>query len=611
MSQIVIGKSGRKNVAIDIDILIRTRLLVQANSGGGKSWLLRLIAEQLFGKVPIHILDPEGEFASLREKFPFVLIGEGGEAAADVRSAGLVAQRLLELRASAVIDLYEAFRSKPGDRRQWVRRYLEALVDAPKTLWKPLIVLVDEAHKFCPQEMPKAGDQKEREIIQGCKDAMISLATVGRKRRFCAMWATQRLAKVDKDATAELLNRLIGPTFEDVDIDRAADLLSVSKQERPEFKKTIRVLEPGNFFAIGRAVSKERVLFKTGDVVTTHPDVDSTDYSAVAPPTPEKVKKFLPKLSDLPQEAEQKLKSEADYKARIRELEVLAARAQAELKRVGSQPKVQPAAAKPAVIDSRMIAGAVKKAEDSIIRQAKMAIGARHAAFIRLAKDLPGEVDRLVRGFADFEPERTAQVSGGEIYERGKRATPVSSPAATKPVAIQHPRPSSLVPSENGDGELTPYQSDILRALVELEAVGRKHVPKGLAGAAAGKSHKSSTFERYTARLKELGLIAYRNGKFELTDAGREKAGAADTVLTSEELQQRLLRILTPYQQDLVRAAIAAYPDVLSIEDLAQHASKQSTSSTFERYLSSLRAMEIIESPEPKTAKAAAWLFLE
>ncbi len=78
MSSIVIGHNDQnKSVALDLDILIRTRLLVQANSGGGKSWLLRRFAEETFGKVPLIIIDPEGEFATLREKFGFDSIQAG------------------------------------------------------------------------------------------------------------------------------------------------------------------------------------------------------------------------------------------------------------------------------------------------------------------------------------------------------------------------------------------------------------------------------------------------------------------------------------------------------------------------------------------------------
>jgi hypothetical protein len=53
--------------------LLETRLLVQANSGGGKSWALRRILEQTATKVQQLVIDPEGEFATLREKFDYVI----------------------------------------------------------------------------------------------------------------------------------------------------------------------------------------------------------------------------------------------------------------------------------------------------------------------------------------------------------------------------------------------------------------------------------------------------------------------------------------------------------------------------------------------------------
>ena len=175
MSGILLGHAGKRRVEVDLDLLLRTRLLVQANSGGGKSWLIRRLAEQLFGKIPVLILDPEGEFATLREQYGYVLVGKGGETPADTRSAALVAQRLLELRASAVCDLYEM---KPLDRHRWVRLFLEALIDAPKSLWRPTVIMVDEAHTFCPEK--GAGESE-------ASDAMTSLPTRGRKRRFCAI----------------------------------------------------------------------------------------------------------------------------------------------------------------------------------------------------------------------------------------------------------------------------------------------------------------------------------------------------------------------------------------------------------------------------------------
>jgi hypothetical protein len=320
MSKIIIGTAGRHNVSIDIPELLVSRLLIQANSGGGKSWALRRIAEQLFGKVQTIIIDPEGEFFTLRDKFGYVLVGEGGETPADVRSAALLAQKFMELKISAVCDLFEAFRSRPTERRRWVRDFLFALLEVPRSLWGPLVVIIDEAHKFCPQETPKAGSQTEREVIAGCKDAMIALNTTGRKRGFCPVWATQRLAKVDKDASAEMFNRMVGMTIEDVDVDRAADLMSVSKADRAAFRVELRTLNPGQFFAFGRAIAKERILLMTGPIQTRHPESGAAAKHTAPPPMPDAVAKLLPKLADLPKEAEDKARTEAEYKRQIREL---------------------------------------------------------------------------------------------------------------------------------------------------------------------------------------------------------------------------------------------------------------------------------------------------
>ena len=106
-------------VLLDVQIFTDTRALIQANSGGGKSWVLRRILEQTHGKVQHLVIDPEGEFSSLREKFDYVLAAShGGDTAAEPRTAALLAERLLELGVSAILDLYEL---KVPERVSFVR----------------------------------------------------------------------------------------------------------------------------------------------------------------------------------------------------------------------------------------------------------------------------------------------------------------------------------------------------------------------------------------------------------------------------------------------------------------------------------------------------------
>jgi hypothetical protein len=55
--------------------LIKTRMLVTANSGGGKSYLLRVLLEQLGRTTPIIVLDREGDYVTLGEKLDVVQVG--------------------------------------------------------------------------------------------------------------------------------------------------------------------------------------------------------------------------------------------------------------------------------------------------------------------------------------------------------------------------------------------------------------------------------------------------------------------------------------------------------------------------------------------------------
>lgn len=585
MSRILVGKSGNRNVTLDLDALLRTRALIQANSGKGKSWLLRRIAEQLFGKVQVILIDPEGEFATLREKFDYVLVGKGGETPADPRSAALLAHTLLKIRACAVCDLYEM---KPFARHEWVQKFCDALIDAPKELWHPAIVIVDEAHTFCPEK--GSGESVASESI-------IALATRGRKRGFAPIFSTQRLGKFRKDAAAECLNVMIGGTFIDIDRKRAADALGVYGKDQHAFFDEIKLLERGSFFALGPAISDERILVKVGPVETTHPEAGSAKHAAEPPPAPEKVKAMLPKLADLPKTAEEKSKTEAELRREIRELKAQLRTAPAKTQEVR-------------VADPRAIERAVKQAKaqfDSGVRDRDRAIKDLSVCLGNIATAAARAVNRLPQlKSLNMLPK----VSGAEIQksEVGETKAPATLSRAKAPTEV-HPLPKS---ESNGDSDLTPYQRSMLNALADLELIGKTEPSWPLVGAAVGKSSGSSTFERYAAQLRSAGLIDYpQSNRMRLTEEGRSRATVNSQPLSSEEIQERALELLTPYQADILRALIAAHPEALAVDELGARAGKAHGSSTFERYLASLTSMEMIERPRPKAAKAADWLFLE
>lgn len=54
-------------VPLDIERILAGKVLIQATSGGGKSWALRRMLEQLYGAAQQIVFDPEGEYHTLRE----------------------------------------------------------------------------------------------------------------------------------------------------------------------------------------------------------------------------------------------------------------------------------------------------------------------------------------------------------------------------------------------------------------------------------------------------------------------------------------------------------------------------------------------------------------
>ena len=94
----------QRGAAVDVDMeeLLATRLLVQGNSGSGKSHLLRRLLEGSAALVQQVVIDPEGDFVSLGEAFGHLTVDADGYSLPEIRR---IAQRVREHRASVVLNL--------------------------------------------------------------------------------------------------------------------------------------------------------------------------------------------------------------------------------------------------------------------------------------------------------------------------------------------------------------------------------------------------------------------------------------------------------------------------------------------------------------------------
>ncbi|TPG52976.1 ATP-binding protein [Sphingomonas glacialis] len=246
--------AGGASVPIDLEELLATRLLVQGNSGSGKSHLLRRLLERSAGQVQQIIIDPEGDFVTLGEKYGHIAIAAADYSVAEVARFG---QRIREHRTSVVLDL-EGLEME-GQMR-CAAAFLGALFDAPREHWYPALVVVDEAQVFAPS----MGAEVTEEVRRASLGAMTNLMCRGRKRGLAGIIATQRLAKLAKNVAAEASNFLMGRTFLDIDMARAADLLGMERRQAEQ----IRDLPRGTFLALGPAVCRRPIAIKVGSVET-------------------------------------------------------------------------------------------------------------------------------------------------------------------------------------------------------------------------------------------------------------------------------------------------------------------------------------------------------
>jgi DNA helicase HerA-like ATPase len=270
--QIRIGElaESREPLYLDLRKLVETRALIEASSGGGKSTLMRLIAERAAGVVQTIILDHEDEFPTLRNVLDVLLVGDGRDVPISVESAPLLARRLAETRISAVINLFDL---PIKERREYVGAFLTELLSLKKDLWHPMFVMLDEAHIYAPEK----GNEPSRAPV-------VNMMSQGRKREYCEIVATQRFSKIDKDAIADAKNVFIGGTFLDVDQKRAGDMLGKKTSEY----SLLRDMATGEWYAFGQAlVSSQRgvLRFYADKPQTEKPKSGTKILSYRKPPT--------------------------------------------------------------------------------------------------------------------------------------------------------------------------------------------------------------------------------------------------------------------------------------------------------------------------------------
>jgi len=244
-----------KDLSIDAQELVTGRTCVLAQSGAGKSYLIAVLCERaLQAGVPFVIIDTEGEYFSLKEKFQLLWVG-GSDADLQLDRINLkqLAERVVSAGVPLIFDVSQSMEEKAS-----VAAFCQALYDAETKFRTPCLLIVEEADKFAPQNV--GHDEKTAATLRILEE----IARRGRKRGLGMLIATQRPAMVNKNVLSQCGNQMIGKLTTENDLS-AVSLFFSNRKELEELPN----LEQGEFFAMG-GLSREKVRFKSFARITQH-----------------------------------------------------------------------------------------------------------------------------------------------------------------------------------------------------------------------------------------------------------------------------------------------------------------------------------------------------
>lgn len=197
------------------------RVSIIGNPGMGKSNLMAVLAEEAHEQgIPFLFFDPNGDACSLRELGPdVVVIGRadhheplrrGHYSLSDFKAGELITMLLVE-GYSLVVDLSD--QDDPDLAQMAFTRLVNEHFKQAGAHRYPVLVLVDEAHRFAPEG---SADDFEKES----RKALFKLVHDGRKRGIMVVAASQRSTFLSKRVIFGSNVRIFGKTTYRPDYDQ-------------------------------------------------------------------------------------------------------------------------------------------------------------------------------------------------------------------------------------------------------------------------------------------------------------------------------------------------------------------------------------------------------
>lgn len=598
---------------ISDDMLI-DHLAVLAKTGKGKTYMAKSIVERLLEeKRRVCIVDPKDAWWGLKSSsdgkapaFPIVVFGGPH---ADVPLLAAHGHVLGEAIATGHLSCVICTKGMPEkDRIRFLTDFFQSL-DMKNS--EPLHLVLDEAHMMAPQ--------KPLGEMQRLTHWTSELVSGGRGMGFRIILLSQRPARLNKDVLTQCETLVaMGMTgIQDRDAVKAWIHDQADLETGKEIVASLPKLQKGEGWLWAPALDiLKRVQFpliKTYDNSKTKKDGKADAKAKLAPVDLSALEQKLGKVKDeiaandpaalkrKVAELERALKTATDYAARADNHEAKQDRD------VHLLSESWNAGWDAATKEFAKYRGKVEKMWDTY--QRILLSSAEKLEKFELPVILREVAGDVPKDLASFAAEVSAPTPDFSAF--GKRVVRPPVPIYDhKPAVRNGGAPLTPAPVRVSDGLSKPQQG-IVDGLAWWLAAGKTTVTRAQLAGIVGKSPSSGGFNNLIGGLVTAGVVEIPTpGSVSLTVGGRELANFQE-VGGTEELHARVQGALSAPQWEILAVAIAAYPEPLTREQVAERLNppKSPSSGGFNNLIGSLCTLDLLHKPRPGAVAASDWLF--
>lgn len=595
-------------LAIPEDVVTATSV-VYGGKGMGKTNLASVLVEEATkARLRWAVLDPMGVFWGVRHSKDgtgsgvecVILGGPHGDIPIEPTSGEIVADLVIDEGVNTIIDFSRKASGEMWGKNEKIRfvtdyalRLFRRQGDllAGNQRREPLLQILDEAARYIPQIIPSGAID-----LAKCVGAWEQIGEEGRNIGLGVAFLTQRSARMNK-SVSELADvmfafRTIGPNSLAAVMDWLGE--HIEKSRIRDVAAQVRELDIGQCLVVSPGWLRVEKVVKIRARETFDSSATPKPGQRAHKVTGKAAQPDLAKYRDRMAATIEKAKSEDP-----KELRKKIAQLEAELRKKGNGQ--QPAAK---ALDQGVV--------DRIVKSALVSERKRwQPTMVRLERDLTTAYrasQKLTESLqATLAPLSDATHSESDPVVISTEPLPRSwTVPANRPVS---PSASSAPPNIEG---ISKPQAKMLQALASFEALGIADMARSHVAVFSDQSPRSSGADKNFSTLRTAGLIEnLADSRVRLTEMGRKAAGQVEAPASLKQLHEAWYAKVSGPQRLMLEHAISRYPKPIEREHLAEASNQSVLSSGWDKNLSTLRSLGLINYPDKEHVVATDLLFPE